>query len=165
MAERRIGYAPQVTLIDGSPMVLLVTDRRLVLVSERTSGGSFKEFLNSMFSDDVTSLVGNATDYRTVDIDELAQTKGNISIPLVSITNVEFSRTMGGYQVSIDIRNDEGKKGGEFLNLNPPDALVKASKAAGTSRKETQRRYALNCQELLRRVLPQVVMFESRWQE
>lgn len=165
MVERRIGYAPQVTLIDGSPRVLLVTDRRLILVRDRASGDSFKEFLSTMFSDDVTSLTGPATDYETVDIDELARTRGSISISLVSITNVEFSRTMGGYQVSIDIRTDEGKKGGEFLNLRPPDALVKANKAVGTSVKETQRRYALKCQELFRRVLPQMVMSQSRWQE
>ncbi len=163
MAERRVGLIPRVTMIDGSPRVVLVTDRRLVIVPETGSVTSFKDWWHLMFSDEGAPAAGESVDFRTADIDALACRKNVVSISLLSVTEFKIARFVGGYQATIEMRSDDGKKSCEVFGISSPGALVKANKATGVSPRETQRQYALKCQELFKRVLPPMVSSQARW--
>lgn len=163
MAERRVGLIPEVVTVGGDSRAVLVTDRRIILVSEGPLVTGMREWLRYMFSDEPEDARRGPIDFGTSDIDMLAAMKGSMSMPLMSIRKVKFENTLGAYHITIEFNTEEGKETFEVMNIQPPAELIKANKAAGISTKETKRRYALKSQELVKRALPPMVSSESRW--
>jgi len=167
MAERRIGLIPSVSaIVDGNQTYsILVTDRRVILVPESAPSMSARDFLNDMFRDRQGRGEQVEIDFEATPIDSIAGFEGSKSIPVSSIRKLRLGSLLGTYDMTIEYSDDEGKMQSEVFSIIPPSELTKSNKAQGISSKETKRRYALKCQELLRRTVPPLVASESRWLE
>ncbi len=168
MSERRVGLIPSVDLLCAEGRVdgaVLVTDRRIVVVPERAPGRRIKEAFREMFFGSEGPKGPDVIDFQSAPVDSIAGLAGSVSINLSSVRKVQFTCLLGTYDFATEYSDDEGKDHATVVQLTPPAELVKANKAQGVTAKETKRRYALRCQELVKRVLPPMAGSESRWLE
>lgn len=167
MGERRVGLIPSVSvaLDESSAYALFVTDRRLILVKESSPKEGFKDFLNDMFREVRREGQADEMDLLSASPDVVARMEGSRSVSIPSIRSVKFGSPLGNYHMTVEYENEDGKENVLALGLTPLQELVAANKAQGISAKETKRRYALKCQELIKRIVPPMVGIEARWLE
>jgi hypothetical protein len=168
MSERRIGFIPNGTTIRRGQETcgVMVTDQRTIVVFEEpwTQLGIREEFRRSFGGDSSKPSAPRKTiDFATVDLDELAKTEGNQSVPHASIEKLAVGKGIGGYGIWMSYLGENQKKDYLIVDLVPPAALIKKRKSEGVGASETKKQYAMKCQEVYRKALPPIIAEKVEW--
>lgn len=164
MAEKRVGLIPRVQQPgESSAYSVLITSERILLIPDKLPEPGPREALRMIFSEREEAPTFNPVDYRTDNLDGIAARVGSVTIPLIAVKKAMVENVLGTFMITVEQTLDGGKGLSHILVLAPPPELVKANKGAGLSARETKRRYARKCQELLQRVLTPMVVSEGKW--
>lgn len=166
MAERRIGLIPYAeTQIRHMPEMcaLLVTDQRTVVVfghPKGTSGISLRQVF--MGNPGIPAGDKNHIDFQTVNIDHLALSNDNISLPHAQIASFTMGKDLGGYFLKAIYRFSDRRMWLE-ARISPHPDLMKRRKVEGRKAADIRRDYAERSAAVYRRALPVAVAQAGEW--
>ena len=146
---------------------VLLTDRRMIFVLERTSRVGIAAGLGGAVGAVLASEMATKREfvYADADPDALAKLDGTIVVPDLSVRGVRVRRSFNGvsYAMHIEYASGDGKVKKLNCMLSAPDELMNQRKSDGAKFKVILYEYAKKAQEAFKLALPVGAREESEW--
>lgn len=160
--ETKVGLIPRV-MVQGAmgpkDYGLLVTDQRCIFVLEKASKAVLWGALGDALLTDKKSV-----DYDGRTIDELAADGKSMVINNLQVRGVGIKKSLGGYVLSFDYEDSNGKVRAFKSTLVPPAELLRQRKEQGVDKKAVSDDYARAARAVLEKGLPQTVARAGSWE-
>jgi len=169
--ENKLAVVPRVVvsrMLGEKDYGVLLTDRRMIFVHERTSRLGIAAGLGGVVGGVIAERAAKRREFAYADGDPetLARIEGSIVIPGSAIRYVRVKPSMNvpyAYAMRVDYEGENGKMTKFSCMFLPPQSHAEKRAAEGIKHEEILKEYALSAQEAFKSALPPGIRDSSEW--